>query len=54
MFYLINSGKSCLFLSLVGFLKNANRRKGGLQPRCCIIPLLWGYVPTEGEKLAQK
>ncbi len=45
MFYLINSGETCLFRSLAGFLKNANYRKGGLQPRCRIIPLLWGMCP---------
>ena len=33
------------FCSLVGFLENAHRRKGGLQPRCRIIPLLWGMRP---------
>ena len=49
MFYLINSGKTCLFCSLVGFLKNANRRKGGLQPRCRIIPLLWGTCPLRAK-----
>ena len=47
MFYLINSGKTCLFLSLVGFLKNANCQKSGLQPRCCIVPLLWGGGPPK-------
>ena len=49
MFYLINSGKTCLFLSLVGFLKNTNRQKGGLQPRCCIMPILWGAYPPRAK-----
>ncbi len=44
MFYLINSGKICLFRSLVGFSKNTHRRKGGLQPRCRIAPLLREFV----------
>jgi len=49
MFYLRNSGKSCLFLSLVGFLKNAHRQKSGLQPRYCIVPLLWGMCPLKAK-----
>jgi len=50
MFYLINSGKSCLFRSLVGFLKNTNRQKGGLQPRCCIAPPPYGVRAHRGRK----
>jgi len=50
MFYLRNSGKSCLFRSFVGFLKNAHRRKGGLRPRCRIIPLLWDTCPLGAKK----
>ena len=47
MFYLKNNGKSCLSRSLVGFSKNTNRRKGGLQPRCRIVPLLWDGSPPK-------
>ncbi len=53
MFYLINSGKTCLFRSLVGFLNNANRQKGGLQPRCCIISLLWGTCPLRAKNRSE-
>ena len=54
MFYLINSGKSCLFCSLVGFLKNANRQKKRFTAPLLHYTPFMGYVPTEGEKTAQK
>jgi len=50
MFYLKNSGKICLFCSLAGFLKNTHRRKGGLQPRCRIAPILWEVCPPTTKK----
>ena len=53
MFYLINSGKSCLFHSLAGFLKNAHHRKSGLQPRCRIVPLLWEVCPPATKKRSE-
>ena len=54
MFYLINSGKICLFRSLVGFQKNANRQKKRFTAPLSHYSHFVGHVPTEGEKTAQK
>ena len=54
MFYLRNSGKSCLFRSLVGFLKNTNRQKRRFTAPLSHYTPFVGYVPTEDEKTAQK